>query len=112
MATVYEMAQATMTKALAMADEFNATERLLGKYDLTAPQFNILTLISTSHTGKLGNLADTLRCSRGNLTGVVKRLERKGFITRTRSTLDERVVTPAVTDAGRDLLLRIQTETA
>ena len=49
---------------------------------------------------KLGSL---LYLDSGTLTPLLKKMEAKGFLTRTRSAQDERRVEVALTDAGRKL---------
>ncbi len=73
----------------------------LSRHDLTASQFGILETLL--HLGPLcqKELAHKLLVSGGNVTIVVDNLEERGLVTRTRSTSDRRLVTVALTPAGR-----------
>lgn len=73
---------------------------LSNKYNLTTPQYMLLLAAMNEHDTTLGGLSDFLNCSRGNVTGIVDRLERDGWLVRERSTEDRRVITVRLTDKG------------
>ena len=50
----------------------------------------------------MGNLARDLVVTKGNVTGVVKRLESDGLIERVIDTSDRRIQTVKLTDRGRE----------
>lgn len=77
---------------------------LLRQYRLTLPQFLVLRAALRRPDLTLGELSDELGCSRGNVTGVVDRLERDGWLRRERSRDDRRVV--RVRLAGREDVVR------
>jgi MarR family 2-MHQ and catechol resistance regulon transcriptional repressor len=74
------------------------------EYDLTVPQFG--TLEALYHLGplSLGDLAEKLLVTGGNVTYVMDRLESRGLVTRSRSPDDRRVVRAELTDQGRELI--------
>jgi MarR family 2-MHQ and catechol resistance regulon transcriptional repressor len=74
------------------------------EYDLTVPQFG--TLEALYHLGplSLGELADKLLVTGGNVTYVMDRLESRGLVARYRSPEDRRVVHAKLTPEGRDLV--------
>ena len=74
------------------------------EYDLTVPQFG--TLEALYHLGplSLGDLADKLLVTGGNVTYVMDRLEGLGLVARYRSEKDRRVVHATLTPKGRDLV--------
>lgn len=80
---------------------------LLGELGLTYPQYLVLLVLweaaAENHRLKVSALGDRLRLDSGTLTPLLKRLEQRGLVSRTRSADDERVVTVAVTPAGYDL---------
>lgn len=82
------------------------------EYGLTVPQFG--TLEALYHLGplSLGELADKLLVTGGNVTYVMDRLESQGLVTRYRSRNDRRVVHAKLTDAGRDLVAGVFPEHA
>jgi len=85
----------TYSKAIAMKVQ---------EYDLTVPQFG--TLEALYHLGplSLGELADKLLVTGGNVTYVMDRLESRGLVSRYRSSEDRRVVQARLTPEGRDLV--------
>ncbi len=76
----------------------------LADHDLTASQFGLLETLM--HLGPLcqKELAHKLLVSGGNVTMVVDNLEKRGLVTRERSSADRRLVTVALTAAGRKLI--------
>jgi len=77
------------------------------EYDLTVPQFG--TLEALYHLGplSLGELADKLLVTGGNVTYVMDRLEGRGLVARYRSPDDRRVVYAKLTPEGRDLVASV-----
>ena len=73
------------------------------EYGLTGPQFR--TLEALYHLGPLplGELADKLLVTGGNVTYVVDRLEDKGLVSRCRDSADRRIVHATLTASGRAL---------
>lgn len=69
-------------------------------FDLTTPQYLLLLAALGAESVTLGTLSEHLGCSRGNVTGIVDRLERDGWLVRERSTEDRRVITVALTEKG------------
>jgi MarR family transcriptional regulator, 2-MHQ and catechol-resistance regulon repressor len=79
----------------------------LAEHDLTASQFGLLETLM--HLGPLcqRELAHKLLVSGGNVTMVVDNLEKRGLVTRERSTVDRRLVTVALSPAGRKLIAAV-----
>lgn len=76
---------------------------LTSKYGLTMPQFQLLQAAKRSYDVTLGGLSDQLGCSRGNITGIVDRLERDAWLIRERSVEDRRVIWVKLTDKGQSI---------
>ncbi|WP_417566944.1 MarR family winged helix-turn-helix transcriptional regulator [Marinobacter sp.] len=80
---------------------------LLADLGLTYPQYLVmLVLWEQARSGRLTRVSDLgarLRLDSGTLTPLLKRLVDRGLAIRQRSQDDERVVTVALTEAGRDL---------
>ncbi len=72
--------------------------------DLTLPQFGILEALHHLGPLQLGELADKLLVTGGNVTYVMDRLEKQGLVERDRSGADRRVVTAKLTPAGRAVI--------
>jgi len=71
------------------------------EYDLTTPQFGVLEALYHLGPLTLGDLADKLLVTGGNVTYVMDRLEEQGLVYRERSPEDRRVIQAKLTDAGR-----------
>lgn len=82
------------------------------EYDLTVPQFGALEALYHLGPLSLGDLADKLLVTGGNVTYVMDRLEARGLVTRYRSDGDRRVVRANLTEAGRALVARVFPEHA
>lgn len=76
---------------------------LLDKLELTYPQYLVLLLLWETDNQTVGDIGDRLLLDSGTLTPLLKRLEQKALITRTRNPADERQVTIQLTDSGRML---------
>jgi MarR family transcriptional regulator, organic hydroperoxide resistance regulator len=76
---------------------------LNARYGLTSPQFQLLKAAVQDHNVTLGGLSEQLNCSRGNVTGIVDRLERDEWLKRERSTDDRRVITVRLTEKGEQV---------
>jgi len=76
-------------------------------YGLTTPQFG--TLEALYHLGplSLGELADKLLVTGGNVTYVMDRLEDQGLVYRYRRPDDRRVILARLTPEGRELVAEV-----
>lgn len=75
--------------------------RLRTTFAITLPQFDVLSELE--HAGDaltMSQLSQNLMVSNGNVTGVVDRLERDGYVRRAASPTDRRVQYIALTDKG------------
>jgi len=73
----------------------------VAEYDLTAPQFGVLEALYHLGPLSLGELAEKLLVTGGNVTYVMDRLEAQGLVVRERSGDDRRVVKAHLTSKGR-----------
>ena len=73
----------------------------VAEYDLTAPQFGVLEALFHLGPLSLGDLAEKLLVTGGNVTYVMDRLEAQGLVARERSGNDRRVVRAHLTTKGR-----------
>ncbi|MBM7642483.1 MarR family winged helix-turn-helix transcriptional regulator [Streptococcus loxodontisalivarius] len=75
------------------------------KYDdLTPTQFGVLDVLLAKGTMKIGALIDSMLATSGNMTVVIKNMEKKGWITRTTCPSDKRSYLVALTDEGRRII--------
>jgi MarR family transcriptional regulator, organic hydroperoxide resistance regulator len=77
------------------------SKRMVNQVGLTAPQRLAVRFIGRHPGVTLGGLAGLLHLHPGTVTGIVRRLEENGFVTRERSTEDTRRVHLKLTPAGR-----------
>lgn len=77
--------------------------RFLTRHGLTFPQYRLLLAAASGNASTLGELAEVINCSRGNLTGVTDRLERDGWLARDRDKDDRRVVNLRLTPKGEQI---------
>ena len=74
------------------------------EYGLTSPQFGVLEALHHLGPLSLGELAEKLLVTGGNITYVMDRLEEQGLVRRERSSRDRRVVEARLTREGRRLV--------
>lgn len=72
----------------------------LEKLDLTYPQYLVMLVLWEERKQTVGELGEKLQLDNGTLTPLLKRLEQKGYVSRTRSDKDERIVNITCTDLG------------
>lgn len=83
-------------------------DRALAEFDMTHAQFGIFRkLLDSPNAMTAGDLAREWNYDTGAMTRMLDRLEEKGFIARTRSQADRRVVHIELSDKGRALADRM-----
>ena len=75
----------------------------LSKEKLTVPQLDIISCLDRSKGLPLSELAERLLVTGGNITGIIDRLERNGYVYRERDKKDRRIVRALLTEKGFDL---------
>ncbi len=75
----------------------------LEQIDLTYTQYIVMMVMWADRRISVKQLGEKLYLDSGTLTPVLKSLETKGFVTRTRSAEDERVLIVELTEAGEQL---------
>lgn len=79
------------------------TKELNKKYNVSAPQIACLLALLEGGPMALSQIAKKIMVNSSTLTGIIDRLELKGLVARTRTSLDRRVITIELTDEGRKL---------
>ncbi|TGD43148.1 MarR family transcriptional regulator [Pseudotabrizicola sediminis] len=79
---------------------------LLDDLGLTYPQYLVLTALWEQDRQTVGALGRQVQLESNTLTPLLKRLEERGFVTRTRDDRDERQVNITLTEPGRALQAR------
>ena len=81
--------------------------KIVGRYTpylsplgLTYTQYVVLMVLWEYETVNVGQLGSILHLDAGTLTPLLKRLEKAGYVTRKRSTEDERVTIISITPEG------------
>lgn len=89
---------------------YSASHRLVRSYrllleplDLTYPQYLAMLVLWQQPQLNVKELGEKLHLDSGTLTPLLKRLESKGLVSRTRSQQDERVVQIRLTESGKML---------
>lgn len=82
---------------------------MLRSYDLTLPQYNVLRILRGAGPEGLPlmTVARRMLVRYPNVTRLTDRLEAEGLMRRERSTKDRRVVRACITEAGLDVLAKI-----
>lgn len=73
---------------------------LLAPWHLSYTQYLVLIALWSDGSLTVGRIGELLGLDSGTLSPLMKRLESRGLVTRTRSEADERVVVVALTAAG------------
>lgn len=83
-----------------------------GEMGLTFAQYNVLRILEIAPGGRMTitEVGNRMLVSGANMTGIAKRLEKSGLITRQASTADERVKFLQISSAGRRILTEVGPE--
>ncbi|WP_210491268.1 MarR family transcriptional regulator [Patulibacter sp. SYSU D01012] len=84
------------------------TAALARELDLSSSQLLALRALDPAEPQRMGQLAGALECDKGNVTGIVDRLERRGLVERRPVDHDRRVKVLALTPAGAQLRAEIE----
>ncbi|MDQ8749574.1 MarR family transcriptional regulator [Elizabethkingia miricola] len=76
---------------------------LLDQLDITYPQYLVLLVLWEHQEQSVSQLGEKLYLDSGTLTPLLKRLEQKNLVTRSRSKEDERIVKIKLTSEGQSL---------
>ena len=86
---------------------------ILDKFDLTYTQYIVMLVLWEQDNINVKDLGQKLYLDSGTLTPLLKHLESKGYISRVRSEIDERIINVCLTDEGKklqDKVLEVPTE--
>jgi DNA-binding MarR family transcriptional regulator len=84
-----------------------SSERLV-RQGISMAQLHVLHLVESHGEMPMNRLADMLDISFSNATGLIDRIEERGFVERTRVPTDRRIVVVRLTPAGRRMLDEIE----
>ena len=72
--------------------------------DLTQTQFAVLDVLYSKGAMKIGQLIDNILATSGNMTVVIRNMEKKGWVVRQACPDDKRAYLVSLTDAGRQVI--------
>ncbi len=75
----------------------------LKEIDLTYTQYIVMMYFWEKEKSNVKDIGKALMLDSSTLTPLLKKLENKGYVTRVRSTIDERNLEVAITDKGKKL---------
>lgn len=99
--------QSTYTLLVRVAARLEAElNRVFRPFDLTAATYNILMVLQgAGGSGRsCGDISDQLIAEVPDMTRLLDRLERLGYVARERSSIDRRMVKVTITDKGASVL--------
>jgi len=79
------------------------TKELHKKYQISASQLNCLLALHENGPLPPSQIAKHIMVNSSTVTGIIDRLEQKGLVERSRSSLDRRVITIYLTETGTKL---------
>ncbi|MDM5154012.1 MarR family transcriptional regulator [Bacillus sp. DX1.1] len=71
-------------------------------------EFLVLRILSRNEKEMVSRVANQLHVSNSHITAVTEKLIKKGFVTRSRSTSDRRVVYLEITEQGKELVAKME----
>lgn len=75
-------------------------------YELTSTQFGVLDVLYAKGTLKIGELINSMLATSGNMTVVIKNMEKKGWIERIMCPNDKRSFLVSLTEEGKAVIER------
>ncbi len=84
--------------------------RLFRPMHLTGATYNILRILAAAGVGgrSCGDISEELIAEVPDMTRLLDRLERLGYVARARSSVDRRMVTVTITESGRTTLSQLE----
>jgi MarR family transcriptional regulator, organic hydroperoxide resistance regulator len=84
----------------------NYSHEVSGKFGITGPQLWALKTISENESLSLTELGKRMYLHPSTITGVIDRLENKGYVERNRDQMDRRVIYVQLTPKGKRIVKR------
>jgi DNA-binding MarR family transcriptional regulator len=79
------------------------TKELNKNYGVSAPQIACLLALYEEGPSSISQIAKKIMVRGSTLTGIIGRLEQKGLVVRIRESMDRRIITIKLTEAGQKL---------
>lgn len=80
------------------------SRHLVKQVGLTGPQLIVLNEVKRAGNPTVGDIAKAISLSQATVTGVLERLERRGYVLRSKSNSDRRKVLVSATENGLKIL--------
>ena len=80
------------------------SKKLSKETGLTSPQLLVLQAVAKHDDAMVKEVAETINLSSATITSILDRLEKRGLVTRTRSTTDKRKVGISLTVDGTEII--------
>lgn len=77
-----------------------------GQSGLTSTQFSVLDVLYSKGPMRICELIDTILATSGNMTVVIKNMEKKGWVTRISCPNDKRAYVVSLTSQGKQIIER------
>ncbi|MCT4566219.1 MAG: MarR family transcriptional regulator [Maledivibacter sp.] len=105
-----EIANKTIVELKKTAEILEETHNnFFNKFDISSTKFNLLVILynAPEEGMTLSEIGGEMLVTKANITGLVDRLEKQGFVTRRRHHRDRRKVMAAITKPGREFTERV-----
>lgn len=105
-ASLKEAHEVFLNLVRAESEKMREVNSFLSGYGLTGPQYNVLRILRGAGKDGLpcGKISERMLTQLPDLTRLVDRLENEGYVTRTRSAGDRRVIQIRISASGLELL--------
>jgi DNA-binding MarR family transcriptional regulator len=103
--------QEALLSVLRTASELShSIDTFLWKFEITQPQYNVLRILRGAGAEGLcrNEISDRMIAATPDMSRLLERIEKSGWVTRARSQEDRRQVSTFITDAGKRLLATIE----
>ena len=81
-------------------------------YGLTPMQFGVLDVLYSKGPLRIGEIIDTMLATSGNMTVVIKNMERDGYVQRDKDPIDKRSYRISLTELGKTKIEEVLPEHA
>lgn len=79
------------------------------RFDISSTKFNLLVILYTGYDEgmMLSEIGEQMLVTKANITGLVDRLEKQGYVKRKRDLFDRRKVIAMITDKGKSFTEKV-----
>jgi len=91
----------------------HAVDQFFRPFDITPSQYNVLRILRGAGTGGLcrNEISERMVTATPDMTRLLDRMEKSGWVTRERAVEDRRQVSTHITKSGMELLARLERPT-